>query len=285
VLRRAILSRRQASRGVAGPAPPLSWHTSAPIPTNNLPSTASTSQQPVQVARVSSSNLVKAADFFPRSHSPASPTRLSEYCLHAILRYLDDPTPLDDETNPACTVGWAMREQVVFLETHLKVALLDVASMLHEGHPSRLSDRSIRAILATPRDSEDAEDQPDDEDGKASPPSSTSSGWDIIPETQPTVINHLPLTLHPSTTILLRQVLTFPSLSLLSLNLAYSTIDFEKVVTLLPAGLRELGLCGVRPNLKVRDLSENWRRGLSMLGRKCILLTVRILNWTVTGNG
>lgn len=167
-----------------------------------------------------------------------------------------------------------MREQVVFLETHLKVALLDIASMLPEGHGSRLSDRSFKSILSIPDEMEDKEDLVAERDDNDSPLSSSSSGWDTVPATRSIIINHLPLTLHSSPTVLLRQILNFPSVSLLSLNLAYSTIDLERIVPLLPAGLRELGLCGVRPSLKIRDLSENWRRGLSMLARKHILLTV-----------
>jgi hypothetical protein len=193
-----------------------------------------------------------------------------DYCLHAVLKYLDDESLLYEENgdNATCALGWVMREQVAYLEPHLKVLLLDTASSLPEHHPHRLSDRGLKSVLVMPLDlTTEIIDQHHSD-------TSSATSWDTDHSTTSPIFHHLPLTLHPSPITILRQVPNFPSLALSSLNLAYSTLDLERIVPLLPAGLRELGLCGVRSGTKVVDPVESWRRGLTILGRRLIVLRV-----------
>jgi hypothetical protein len=197
------------------------------------------------------------------------PAKLVEYCLNAVLLHLEsedtisEPDGSDGQGYEEVTVGEAMQEQVGYLEPHLKIALFDIASV-RQSITSRLSDRSIRAILHRPED--------------ADPEVSTRQNLEVFDDWSETLtslpdIHYLPIILHPNPLPLLRQLSSFLSLSLTSLNLAYSTIkDLEKLVIGLPASLRELSLVGIRFNGQKED--DVWRRGLGLLGRKLIVLRV-----------
>ncbi|WVF68153.1 hypothetical protein IAT40_002916 [Kwoniella sp. CBS 6097] len=209
------------------------------------------------------------------------------------------------------TMGRLLREQVPYLTTPLKGALLRQASLLPSSNSSRLSDRSILAILSDP--------PPDLEDGAIDPfltgqedPSSNGGGGravetcrrnsNIAPEIDDwdasdaldssTIISDLPLTLHPSPHVILRRIPMTSSIT--SLNLAYSTLhpDLEKLVAVLPPGLRELGLVGVRfggngkssgPSKKTvieGHVDEDaLKKAFGSLGRKLIVLKVLDLSY------
>lgn len=179
------------------------------------------------------------------------------------------------------TIGQAMREQVGYLEPHLKIALLDIASLLPEGNPSRLTDGSLRAILNRPTDHRVAssmnEGTADHAERRHEGEGPEGDDWSDTSDTL-SEVKHLTLPLHGSPVNLLRQIVPFPNLTLTSLNLAYSFVrDLEKLFLQIPAGVRELGLVGVRlPAAKPGAEEDVWRRGLGVLGRKMIILRVSI---------
>jgi len=76
-----------------------------------------------------------------------------------------------------------------------------------------------------------------------------------------------------------RHLPSLSALSLTSLNLAYSTLaDPDRLAVVLPVGLRELSLCGVRMKggeMRLAD-GDAWRRALGAMARKLIVLTVSI---------
>ncbi|ORY35836.1 hypothetical protein BCR39DRAFT_512456 [Naematelia encephala] len=205
------------------------------------------------------------------------------------------------------TLGQIMRDQVGYLAPHLKSALLDLASIQPQGSRRRLGDKSIRAILYSPSDidwtvnenknqiedkdenqeqSQDDKDKDNEEGGEEEEEGEEEEGkeeegeedddeslnsWDTNSSTSSSLeirLQHLSLTLHPNPIPLLRHLSPLiPS----SLNLAYSSIpDLSKLVQLLPASMRELGLCGV----KIKGSLDHWRRGLAALGRKMLVLKV-----------
>jgi hypothetical protein len=209
----------------------------------------------------------------------------------AVLRHLEDeqvvyfpPNEIQDDQSQVMpsgsdgiheeiTLGALLREQVAYLEPHLKASLLDLASVIPEGS-SRLTERGLGAILTSPPDTADETDytphrEDDDDHGD-------ETSWDE--PTSSTALHHLPLTLHSNPLSFIRQLPSFPGISLTSLNLAYSTItNLERLVSTLPSSLRELGLAGVRAPHK--DAQENWRRGTASLGRKFIVLTMLDLSF------
>jgi hypothetical protein len=295
LLRRSHVSQRQASRSVAGPAPPPSWRESAPNRSGS-----SRQVEPIQAIQpATAADLRHSSDLFSlthrdltsptRSHRSTGPPGLVEHGLMAVLRHLEDervvylptdeiqvdqtqvPPSSDSGSNEEITLGALLREQVAYLEPHLKAALLDLASMIPEGS-SRLTDRGLGAILNSPPESMDELDPIPDHDDK----DNDATSWDE--PTSSTVLHHLPLTLHSSPLSFIRQLPSFPGISLTSLNLAYCTItNLDRLVSALPSSLRELGLAGVR--LPHKDAQENWRRGTASLGRKFIVLTMLDLSF------
>lgn len=292
LLRRSHVSHRQASRSVAGPAPPPSWRESAPN------RSGSSKVHPVQAIHpATAADLRHSSDLFSQTDL-ASPTQiiqskgpagLVELGLRAVLRHLEDervvylptdeiqidqtqvPPGSDSEISEEITLGALLREQVAYLEPHLKAALLDLASVIPEGS-SRLTDRALGAILNSPPESVDECDHTPDHDDH----DEDETSWDE--PTSSTALHHLPLTLHSNPLSFIRQLPSFPGISLTSLNLAYSTItNLERLVSALPSSLRELGLAGVRAPHK--DAQENWRRGTASVGRKFIVLTMLDLSF------
>ena len=249
--------------------------------------TPSTTETPQSFGPVTADDFYRASALFSRpllKPPNRGPNRLVEHCFLTVLRYLDDDDEvfhqtvadednLDEEHDD--TRGWTrgelLREQSTYLASSLKSALLDMSSLQPEGSDLRLSDTSLRAILrysSAPATSYSFERS--DEWERSS--SHSTENW----ETEDTTIHHLPLTLHPSAHSFLRLLPSFNSLPLTSLNLAYSTvpIEFEKLVNVLPSGLRELGLAGVRVGRGKSDGQNDWRRGLGALARKLIVLRV-----------
>ena len=309
VARRRENERMRAGRAVAGPAPPPSWASPSTDQASGntadgvaprVPEGGSAVREPVTTTQ-----LLKSSSLFT-GHRPgdsaATPT-LVEYCLRTVLRYLNDHSLVTDATylddpqgdTGAWTIGALLAEQVPYLDTHLKVQLLDCHALLPEGSPHRLTDQNIMMVLsASQEDSweegadadairEESVDEDEsnaleehvvpDEDHLDTAPETPSSDWDH--PSVATSIRHLLLTLHPSPISLLRRIKTLHSTSLTSLNLAYSTItDLERLVGVLPVGLRELGLCGIRVGRAEhkQQAIEAWRRGLSALSRKMIVL-------------
>ncbi|WVR08477.1 hypothetical protein IAU60_005532 [Kwoniella sp. DSM 27419] len=283
LLRRANLSRRQATRSTAGPVPPPSWRaTTAPVTTPIPGSSASASTRPNRP--VTSQDLVLSASLMSE-RSPLPPGKFStlmEHCFSVVLRYLDDETiiysldgedgvalDLADPEHSTYTLGRLLREQVPYLSTNLKAALINVAATRPTSEP-RLSDRSLLAVLAEPPPEPDLSA----DDSSVGRTEHDEIDWDA--QETSTLITHLPLTLHPSPHTLIRRIPFAPSLT--SLNLAYSTIpsDMERLVAVLPPGLRELSLAGTKVASKGGSSGlqgdEGLRRGLAALGRKMIVL-------------
>ncbi|OCF33613.1 hypothetical protein I316_04686 [Kwoniella heveanensis BCC8398] len=273
------------------------------------------------------------------SASPKNDTRncanmsLVEFCFRVVLKHLEDETvvydPEDDRAHLACepeispsrvredreeqknavyTLGRVLREQVAYLTTQLKSALLRQASLLPSSDPSRLSDRSILAILSdSPPDLSDesvnhpSSDRTIEGDEFSGPEESQTNGlngdgdeWDSPDALDGSIlIADLPLTLHSSPHSILRQIPITSSVT--SLNLAYSTLhpDLERLVAVLPPGLRELGLVGVGFGAVVGKSSTSrskggkgsevdedaLRRAFGSLGRKLIVLKMLDLSY------
>ena len=244
--------------------------------------------------------------------------RLTVVCQHLILRLLHDQTPIDPHDavhEPAfegnergtvaeapsqglsygVTMAQAVLEQLPYFEPQVKLALLDLSASLPQDDQLRLNDACTRALLSDPPAFD-----------PTSGNTATPDDWDNTdyptPETLPLVsrpeIRHLHLTLAPSSTLLnlLRDIHRAPSIfrsvSLVSLNLAYSCVrDLERLVDILPPGLRELGLVGVRvgtdrgTGFERRsggvDGDESVKRGLGALGRKMLVLKVSPMSVSV----
>ena len=171
----------------------------------------------------------------------------------------DSSTPEPTSNVDQVYLNDLLREQLPYLENHLKAALLSLSSFQVPPSP-RLSDKSLKSLLLSSID--------------APPVEEDHTTWDT--PSADTTLRHLPLTLHASPHTLLRQLPSFSALSLTSLNLAYSTLhpDLERLVTVLPSTLRELGLAGVRVGGTKSLNVEGWRRALGMLARKLIVLRV-----------
>ncbi|TXT12069.1 uncharacterized protein COLE_02479 [Cutaneotrichosporon oleaginosum] len=146
----------------------------------------------------------------------------------------------------------AMRAGVVQLSLHLRGALLAASGVVGP----RLSDADIRVLLEeAPRET------PTDAGGEARE-WEEHDDWDK--DTARPSLHHLPLMAHPSPLRLLRDVPRFTGLTLTSLDLAFATLPLERVIGVLPASLRALGLAGAR--------ARDWERGLGALGRKMRVL-------------
>ncbi|ORX41144.1 hypothetical protein BD324DRAFT_613391 [Kockovaella imperatae] len=282
-----------------------------------LSETAGSSQH-LEPRHVTTRDLERSFSLFSDHGSTARAglPSLVDHCLQLILLNLNDEAPLyTGETSPESgedqwTIGGLLSEQLPYLDTHLRTQLLACHALLPEGSASRLTDDNLVRTLADasregygsgdlPGPIKEEEnlsadgrsiqemqgDHPDDDftaqergSDKGDTPSGSSSDWDRA--TTSFTVHHLPITLHPSPVSLLRRINTLDSVSITSINLAYSTIkDMERLVAVLPVGLRELGLCGIRIGTgvtqRVRD-GEAWRRGLSALARR--LLVLRMLD-------
>ncbi|WVQ86016.1 hypothetical protein IAT38_008184 [Cryptococcus sp. DSM 104549] len=272
LLRRFNQSRWQASRSVAGPAPPPSWHASSSSRTKSTPAIELPTYPPVTGAELNNASSLLSHQPNTSQTTGTNP-RLMEFCFKVVLRHMEDEqviyAPEEGETggseedvkSETYTMGRLLREQVAYLEPHLKAGLLDTLSLLPESVP-RIGDRSYRAILSDP---------PPDMELDLGTADESEEDWDVpgVPSLPPT---HIPLTLHPSPHILLRHLPLASSLT--SLNLAYSTLpeDFEALVGALPPGLRELSLAGARVGKRADMREDGVRRGMSRLGRKLIVL-------------
>ncbi|WWD20553.1 hypothetical protein CI109_105029 [Kwoniella shandongensis] len=302
LLRRSRISHRQASRSVAGPAPPPSWRASQSSSTSSTSATLSSSSKHVPSRPVSTSQLAESSSLFATSknslHSHVQKPRLVELCFRVVLRHLEDEEIIyvsssgeadDEETTEVpgwreeegreeqYTLGRVLREQVSYLEPHLKSALLATASILPESHPSRLTDQSFLSILADPPPDDDSPSPTLNHDHTTSSSPEDEVDWDTpLLSSNSTTFTQLPITLHPSPHTLLRQIPM--STSLTSLNLAYSTLpsDLDKLVSVLPPGLRELGMAGVKFGSRKSGAvgEDTLRRGFGALGRKLIVLTM-----------
>lgn len=301
LLRRSQVAHHAASRSVAGPAPPPSWrgNPDRPLTMREAFSRMKVGHAGFTERHVSEAELRQSSELLS-FHPQLPPARdkgvgsLVGMCLLAILRGLHDDTALgqegdvpvtgeasQDDTAPL-TIGQAMQEQLAYLEPHLKSALIDTSSLLPlpvplqpgpARHSMRLSDSSVRAVLS----------QPPHEELSVIPNGCTGSStegddWSIDPDI-PSEIRHVSLCLHPSPLPLLRDISLFPGVTLTCIDLAYSTIrDIERLVGVLPPGLRELGLAGIRLAYKGRVSSaiveDDARRGMAALGRKMLVLKV-----------
>ena len=265
----------RASRSAAGPAPPPSWRKPGP---SSESSSTSVYSHPRPVWDITTSDLQRANDFLqPSDRSPpAGASRLVEYCFRAVLEYLNSPELViaesviaESEDDEECSLGSIMCEQVGYLEPHLKSGLLEIGSTLPPMHPGRLSDTSLKAILSRPGQKYEDIEPPDQEDWEEETMSSA-------PDAGPS-LHHLPLTIHDAPANLLRHIPHLSAISLTSLNLAYSKVsDLDRLVHVLPPGLRDLSFRGVlvRGGDHTAMEREAWRRGLSALGRKLIVLRV-----------
>lgn len=214
-------------------------------------------------------SLQRAADFFGTSASAQSTRigtgRLVEHCLRAVLEFLENEALIsaaDEEESKLCDL---MREQVGYLDSHLKEGLLRASSLLLPGDPRRLSDISTRAILA--RQDADGVGQTEGDGDESS-----ALDWD---DPTSSLISHLPLTVHPGPVSLLRELKHSPSLALTSLNLAYSTVSsLDLLVKALPVGLRELSFCGLRIKGENKLSEHDANRALGVLSLKLIVLKV-----------
>ncbi|WVO17579.1 hypothetical protein L204_105276 [Cryptococcus depauperatus] len=265
LLRRFEHSRWLASQTTAGPAEPPSWHAArkfAALKSQRM------KRQLIEYPLVTTLQLEAVSAFF--SHHPkirARPiSRLTDCCLYTIIQNIDNGTIIyepDDRKEEAInqedetyTIGRLLREQVNYLDQHLKQDLLDAESLLPEDYP-RISDESYCAILCDQLPLEHCDD------GKEA-----VEDWEDCSTTDFVNFTHLPLTLHPDPSQLLRRI-PFVS-SLLSINLAYSTIaDLGNLVEVLPKSVQELGFAGVRMEKQGEDTIK---KGLIRLARKLLVL-------------
>lgn len=289
LLRRAHLSHRQASRSVAGPAPPPSWRQR---PAASRDRSAISDDSTRIHAPATTEQLIFAAELFPptfRYHPQPQPgaRRLVEQCLYAVLKHLRDTTPIhlgdDDfdspidsselgdaagESSTTVPLGSLLEDNLGFLEPHIKLSLLLLSSVQPEQSPLRLSDSAIRSVLTVPPaelpDQLDPLDEPTEADGSTDAEDDWEDAIIAAPE-----LHHLPLTAHPSPVSFLKAVPSLTGLALTSLNLAFSSIaDLERLAQVLPGGLRELSLAGCR----FKQGREDLKRGLAVLGRRLLVL-------------
>lgn len=226
---------------------------------------------PNRLKNITAADLRRSAELFTEpltlGNTVIGAPRLTEICFKTILHALASHTLLESGGDAdEAVLGDVMRDQVGYLDPHLKAGLLETGSLLLADNPARLSDKSIRSILSDP-------DAHREDCWEQVTVGSDEIEWDDAGAT----LHHLPLTVHPSPTMLLRQVPTFPLLALSSLNLAYSTLhDLDRFVAVLPSSLRELSLCGVKLKGGEGALFDGdaWRRALCAMGRKLIVLTV-----------
>lgn len=262
LLRRFEHSRWVASRTTAGPAAPPSWHAATRLASRPKSTTQITQDYPP----VTTTQLEEASSLFthrPRQRKKPVP-RLLDFCFYVFLKHVDDESviyvpeygeAIEQQANETYTMSRLLREQVAYLEPHLKTDLIDAASLLPEAS-KHISDRSYKAILYNlPPDVSDERDDAHESD------------WDT-PDLD-FHLTHLPLTLHPSPLTFFRSIPSISSLT--SINIAYSIIpDLEGLVDILPKGLRELGLAGI----SIKKGEDSVKKGFIRLARKLIVLKV-----------
>lgn len=201
-----------------------------------------------------------AASPWPLKGAP----RLVDCCVGLVLKLLHSTEVIaDDEGAEEMTLGDAVLETTRELDLRLRYLVIRRAALLPHGDPQRLSDRQIRGLLEYDAGARTAVQHvvEDDDD------------WDALGDTD--ALPHLALTSHPSPIPLLRDVPRMQALALTSLDLAYCTLpaDLDRLVAVLPSGLRTLGLRGVRAP-KPSDVTNLWVHGMNSLGRKLIVLRV-----------
>lgn len=248
LLRREQQAHAYAARRVAGPAPPRSWR----------PRERKAPEEPAVAPdrEASEAELATAEAFLghPQRTGAGAPS-LVDVCLRLTLQLLRDDTVVwDEEGEGPVTMRDAVSAGVTELDLHLRGALLSASARLPPGNPLRLADGDIRLLL--------------EDEALASPPSEEGEDeWDTG-ATRPT-LHHLPLMAHPAPLRLLRDVPRLAALTLTSLDLGFAALPpLERLVPALPAGLRALGLAGVRA------AKSDWERGLGALARKMIVLQV-----------
>ncbi|GMK54492.1 hypothetical protein CspeluHIS016_0110780 [Cutaneotrichosporon spelunceum] len=256
LLRREQLAHAHAARRVAGPAPPRSWR-----PRSKAPPEPECGR-----SRAASEAELAAAEAFlghalpERSGAPS----LVDTCVRLTLQLLRDDSVVWDDEGPV-TMGDAVRAGVPELDLHLRGALLAASARLPPGSPMRLADCDIRVLL--------------EDEGRATEVEEGEDEWDT--EAARPTLHHLPLMTHPAPLRLLRDVPRFTALTLMSLNLGFCALPpLERLVAVLPSGLRALGLAGVQVAPKT---SSEWERGLGALGRKMIVLQTLDVSYSAIG--
>lgn len=252
LLRREQLAHQQAARSVAGPAPPRSWRRKEEDQSQSqIPS------PPTELPQQSPHELEAAAAFLG---NPQLPVSLLDTCARLVLRLLRSTTVVDDDEGGSIPLADAVLAGACQLDGHLKGLLISTASALG----CRLSDRQIRALLEYAEHGDDGTLEATDSEGM------DGVDWDTD-AVEP--LAHLALALHPNPLPLIRDAPSARLLALTSLDLAYATVpDFQRFVAVLPAGLRSLGLAGVRGG----GGQVTWLHGLTAMSRKLTLLRVSV---------
>lgn len=221
-------------------------------------------------AEATPEGLQNAAAFLDESHT-ARPS-LVDVCARLVLGMLRDTSVVSEDGDEEVTLADAVLAGACELDVHLRGLLISTASVSGE----RLADRQVRALLeyadSSGSDTTASGTQPE---SQLETPSDASSNGDSEWDTdavQP--LTHLALAMHPNPLPLLRDAPHARLLALTSLDLAYATLpDLDRLVAVLPARLRALGLAGVRS----RGGYDGWQRGLALMARKLILLQVRTI--------
>lgn len=208
---------------------------------------------------------------------------LVDMCLQLTLRLLRDESVVwdpevdgdGDEEDRTVTMREAVLAGACELDLHLRAGLLSSSALLPSNSPLRLADGDIRALLEY--EVPHAPQPPPFQSSPAAESAEEDDEWDTDTLPRPT-LHHLPLMLHPAPLRLLRDVPRLSALALTSLDLAFASLPpLERLVTVLPPGLRALGLAGVRAAPKSKAGGESydaWERGLGALARKMIVLQV-----------
>lgn len=191
---------------------------------------------------------------------------LVDACVSVILRSMRDSTVVDEEDGQVVTMGDAMLAGACQLDIRLRGRVLRDSALLLPDDSNRLGDKHVRALLdydRRPKSSATGQDQDWDWD------------WDAEQGGSET-LHTLSLTCHPNPVPLLRDVPRFSALTLTTLNLAFSTLpaDLDRLVNVLPAGLRSLGLAGAQLPKEMPNGYLSWVLGLGNLARKMLVLQV-----------
>ncbi|WWC72434.1 uncharacterized protein I206_106396 [Kwoniella pini CBS 10737] len=296
ILRRSNIAQRQASRYIAGPAPPPSWRS------NNLNASSSSSSstkvnsfvneidQPVTTSQLeSSSKLLSFSNTSKQSQIISQKNSLVENCFKTILKHLKDDQIIyiSEDEKEIYTLSKLLKEQIPFLSIHLKSYLLNISSNLPSNHPYRLNDDSFLAILNNPiiNDKKNLNNNHSN--------LLNEIDWDNNPLISEPIINHLSITLNSLPFNLLFKInnnynnYNYNLNSIISLNLSYSILPFnsEKFINILPFGLKELSLVGIKIDYKNNhknndNLNEdNIRRNFNLLGKRLIVLQILDLSF------
>lgn len=189
------------------------------------------------------------------------PPTLVQSCFSVVLSTIAGraaSTDAYDAVDFAEAMLFASRE----LDIGLRGAMLDASALLSPRDPRRLSDAAIRVLL----EHEDVSATAGPDGGVK--PETVDIDWDADP---PPTLSHLALTAHPAPLRLLQDIPRLRALSLTTLDLAFATLpSMDKVAHALPAGLRVLGLAGVKSGVGY----TSWTRGMKVLARKLTVLHV-----------